>query len=363
MAARISLIREKVFWGQMAMRLELVEAPSIKTMATDGVRLFYNPVFVESLKFDELVGVVAHEAGHPMHSHHLRENGRSHNKWNIACDAVLNIALKEERFKLPDGAVDLPHYADMSAEEVYDRLTDKEVEKYQSGDGWNIGEVLDGTDGMSEQQIAAAEGQIKAAIANAAAMARKAGQMSAGLERLIDGLLKPKADWRTILWQWLTAKAENDYSWAQPHTRMLQQYGVVYPVLYGYKLGNIGIFHDASGSTSSAQEQFVSEISDILMQYECKITVLTHDTTTLAIEEYSSDDLPIKFKVVGFGGTDARHTFELASEHDFDVIIWLTDLEVDCSKLRVPECPVLIACCGRHYINAGPKWATVIDIT
>jgi hypothetical protein len=48
--ARTSLILDHPFFGSLLFRLRGRECRSVATMATDGVSLFYNPDFVETLK-------------------------------------------------------------------------------------------------------------------------------------------------------------------------------------------------------------------------------------------------------------------------------------------------------------------------
>jgi predicted metal-dependent peptidase len=71
-------------------------------MATDGVTLFYNPSFVDTLNSATLVGVLAHEVMHPALQHHLRRSTRNPRRWNIACDYAINLLLLGERLSLPE---------------------------------------------------------------------------------------------------------------------------------------------------------------------------------------------------------------------------------------------------------------------
>ena len=59
--ARTSLILDHPFFGSLLFRLKGRECRTIPTMATDGVSLFYNPDFVETLNSATLAGTLAHE--------------------------------------------------------------------------------------------------------------------------------------------------------------------------------------------------------------------------------------------------------------------------------------------------------------
>ncbi len=75
--ARTSLILDHPFFGSLLFRLKGRECRSVQTMATDGVSLFYNPDFVETLNAATLAGTLAHEVMHPALHHHVRRSGRS----------------------------------------------------------------------------------------------------------------------------------------------------------------------------------------------------------------------------------------------------------------------------------------------
>ena len=47
--ARTTLLLDHPFFGSLLFRLKGRESRSIKTMATDGISLFYNPDFVDTL--------------------------------------------------------------------------------------------------------------------------------------------------------------------------------------------------------------------------------------------------------------------------------------------------------------------------
>ena len=57
--ARTTLLLDHPFFGTLLFRLKGRETHSVATMATDGVSLFYNPAFVDTLTLSELVGVLS----------------------------------------------------------------------------------------------------------------------------------------------------------------------------------------------------------------------------------------------------------------------------------------------------------------
>lgn len=84
--ARTTLLLDHPFFGTLLFRLGAKPSRMVATMATNGISLFYNPEFVETLNASELAGVLAHEVMHPALQHHTRRGDRSQVRWNMACD-------------------------------------------------------------------------------------------------------------------------------------------------------------------------------------------------------------------------------------------------------------------------------------
>src|ERR1700733_5964141 len=120
--ARTSLIRDHPFFGSLLFRLKGRESRSVQTMATDGVSLFYNPDFVETLNEATLAGTLAHEVMHPALHHHVRRSGRDPKLWNQACDYAINPLLVDAGLSLPDGVLIDDRFRGMSSEQIYNLL-------------------------------------------------------------------------------------------------------------------------------------------------------------------------------------------------------------------------------------------------
>ena len=70
--ARTALLLDHPFFGSLPYRLKDRESLAVKTMATDGVSLLWNPQFVETLTAATLSGTLGHEVRHPAYHYHLR---------------------------------------------------------------------------------------------------------------------------------------------------------------------------------------------------------------------------------------------------------------------------------------------------
>src|SRR6201982_2845036 len=91
--SRAALLLDHPFFGTLLFRLGARPGTSIETMATDGVSLFYNQKFVETVSAAQLMGTLADEVMRPALQHQTRRNGRDPRRWNMACDYAINSIL------------------------------------------------------------------------------------------------------------------------------------------------------------------------------------------------------------------------------------------------------------------------------
>ena len=117
--SRTTLLLDHPFFGSLLFRLKGRENRSIPTMATDGVSLYFNPEFVDTLNSATLAGVLAHEVMHPALQHHTRRAKRDPRRWNEACDYAINPLLLDAGLSLPDDVLVDPRFRGMSAEQIY----------------------------------------------------------------------------------------------------------------------------------------------------------------------------------------------------------------------------------------------------
>src|SRR6516225_8958763 len=122
--ARTQLLLNQPFFGTLCLRLKLMTG-AVPTMATDGRRIVYDPAFVNSLQPAELEAVLAHEVLYCALGHHCRRGQRDPRLWNEAADLAINPLLIANGFSLPAGALIDPVFDNLSAEEIYARLVQK----------------------------------------------------------------------------------------------------------------------------------------------------------------------------------------------------------------------------------------------
>ncbi len=103
---RIKLQRKAPFWAIVLQSMLCVEVPYnhplVKTLATDGARIFYNPLFMFLIGEDARMFVLAHEVCHVIFDTFTRRGERDFRIWNYASDYVINQVLKDAGLTMPD---------------------------------------------------------------------------------------------------------------------------------------------------------------------------------------------------------------------------------------------------------------------
>ena len=100
-----AIMCENVFWSVMLGDMPLVPDKRVKTAATDGKSIFYNPEYVAKLRLREAMGLCVHEGYHPLAGHFTRRGNRDFKQWNIAGDLANNQMILEDKWELPKGAL------------------------------------------------------------------------------------------------------------------------------------------------------------------------------------------------------------------------------------------------------------------
>ena len=208
----------------------------------------------------------------------------------------------------------------------------------------------DGSNGpASPEEVRALDEEWQEASATAEFMAQQRGDMPGSLLEQLRGNRRPKADWRTLLREWMTAQAKTDYSWLRPNRRHIA-HGLYLPSAHSNELPAVIVAFDTSGSVSSDMlEEFVGELNAILEALTPpRIILMQADARLHAVEELTPADLPIEPTIRGRGGTRFAPVFEHIQEEldgeDVAGLIYFTDMEASAVNEDLePPFPVLWA--------------------
>lgn len=124
------------FFATLLSKLNILEHKNLKykTMATDGRCIAYDPDYVKSLTFKNIIWVICHEIMHNAMLHFDREAERNHELWNIAADAAVNLLL-DDVGEMTEGSIYDKQFAGMSAERIYDILASGKVVEVETKGG------------------------------------------------------------------------------------------------------------------------------------------------------------------------------------------------------------------------------------
>lgn len=346
--ARVRMLMRHPFFGQLALRLKLVQADDwCPTAAVDGRNFYYNSEFVNKLDQDEIVFLVGHELGHCMFEHFLRREERNPQLWNMAGDFVINWILKRERIGTVINKVKIlldPKYADWMTEDVYDDLLQNNV-KYEdtldvhldlSGEGDGQGEGKDGKDGkgnkpspLSPEERKKLQDELKEAMMQAA-QAAGAGNTPVEIQRMINQLVEPKMDWRQVIRTNIESNIKNDFTFQRPNRKGWHM-GAVLPGMDRDQMIDICLAIDTSGSISNSMlTDFVSEVAGIMEQFgEYRIRIWQFDTAVYGYDEFTHDDGRDmrEYEITGGGGTDFTVNWDYMEQEGInpDQFIMFTD--------------------------------------
>lgn len=346
--AKTSLILEHPFVGSIALNMPFIFDESIKTAATNGKVIKFNPTFVDGLSDEEVKFLVAHECMHPMLEHNFRRSGRDPRQWNKAADYVVNQLLSDDNIgRMPsNGLLNKAIYdaGGGTTDGIYKLLPDDGNGNGQNdsfgGEGDPLDDCQDGEGSPAEQAQSQAEWKVK--VAQAAQSAKMMGKMSANMQRLVDEVLQPKVDWRDVLRKFVERCKNDTRSWSRPNRRFLAQ-GMYLPSVSGEHLGEIAFAVDCSGSIDQHTiNQFAAEIGMVKDDGNpSRIHVVYFDSEVSHYEKYEPDD-SLDIKPHGGGGTAFSPVFEYFAEHQIEPVacIFLTDL--CCNDFGdAPDYPVL----------------------
>lgn len=345
--ARVGLLLKASFFGNLATRLKLINADEwCGTAATDGRNFYYNTRFIQLLRPKEIEFLFGHEVLHCVYDHFGRRGDRDPQIWNIANDFCVNADLKEHG--VGEFITSVPclydrKYNGWSSEKVYDDLMknakkislgdllDQMIDEHLDGEGDEEGSGGEGDQEgegsgkgkgrpkISEEERRAIRDEIKEAMLAAAATVDGAGNIPAGVQRLIKEMTEPKMNWRELLRMNLESTIKSDYTWMRASRRGWHMDAVM-PGMKPDEMIDVALVIDASGSMDENMlKDILSEVQGIMDSFPVyKIHVISFDTQVYNPQQYDSDNLDsiVDYEVQGGGGTSFECFYEYFKEND-----------------------------------------------
>lgn len=336
--ARVSLLFNQPFFGNLATRMNLIDASKwCKTAATDGRNFYYNREFIKGLSPDELVFLMGHEVMHCVYDHLGRKGSRDMKIWNAANDYIVNYTLKKSGVgEMPKGGLYDEKFTDaMTSEEVY-RILEQNSTKVQvnafdehlegdgsdgDGNGGQSGNitvtVMGGPDGppkLTEEDKQQIRDEIRAAVINAA-QSVGAGKVPAGVARMIKDFTQPIMDWKELLEMHIQSSVKDDFTFQRPSKRSWiprktasgKPFRIILPGQNFRDSVEVAVCIDTSGSmTDEMLRDFLSETKGIMETFDdFKLWLWTFDTQVYNPKLFTPENLDeiLTYQPAGGGGT------------------------------------------------------------
>ena len=356
---KVRMLKKEPFYGDVLMRIPIMEDESIGTAATNGRWIKYNPGFFATLPQAQRNFVLLHEVLHVILKHWKRGGERRSDIWNIACDYVVNDMLRSMRSTLrredidiepPKDGVYCEDYNLGSTEEVYQRLLNlneksktvmyefiisdipksfspnRQCKPYKlairsdlilSGEGEEAGydEI---TEGLLDEML-------KDAIRKSRGMGRcRIPGMTLALTET------KRLPWDKILYEFLEDKISEESSYFTPERKYLHM-DLIVPGLGSREeeLGDFWAFIDSSASVGGNDlNQFITQLARIGKQFNCHINLAYWDVDVGKVYTQIKDVKQLLNSVPGSrGGTDINCVYEYIRENKIRpaVLLILTD--------------------------------------
>lgn len=361
--SRCQMLMMFPFFGILSLKLKLEIDYTISTAATNGETLYINPNFIEELSEPEINWLIIHEVMHPALQHLWRRGDRNHDLWNQACDYAIHDVLTQFKNELPGDKGNLlkmpthglynKDFTDKTADQIYDiiRKKEKKNKDKKAGGGYDNGQkTLDDHSKWNNQQtqqdgdekMTKWQGDLIAAAQ--AAQTKQAGAIPGFLKRMINEIVKPQKDWRSLLSEFVQPEI-NDYSFNPPDKRLsevvfsIDEYGMPIEVLlpdFNDEVDcvkDILFMVDTSGSVGTKElSASYSEITGAISQFENKLTgkLGFFDYEVYEPIDFESIEDVLEIKPKGGGGTSFHVIFDYINKTYKDLdeiagIVILTD--------------------------------------
>jgi len=357
---------------------EYAEGQGSGTMGVDAKgNMFFAPAFVEQATAAQAQGIIAHECLHSALQHMNRVGGRYPVLSNIAQDIVVNMMVQKagmelmmewnvkgadgnvhkgkaipvdihtdvSQFEMPmkNGMVKIKieHVSEKPWEQVYTEVlaqmreqgkdpADLEPPKMPGFDEHGYGKDGESGEDLSDEEQTKQNNQWRENLANAAVFARNMGKLPAGLDRIIDDILKAKVQWKQLLRRYVkqfTTPVDWSYNRPAKRSHVLE---VFMPNVIKENT-EIEILVDVSGSIGGDDlKEFLSEIIGMARAIQnLKMWVTFCDAEVHERYEVHNGDIPkiLNFKISGGGGTDLRVGLDNIAKknNNIPVVVVITD--------------------------------------
>jgi predicted metal-dependent peptidase len=359
-----------VFYSTLLFGMKhMVVEPSdgIATAAVDGICLYINPDFFVSLTPGQRIFLLVHECLHVAYRHpesfalvNLKEFSIEIEQrlYNEAGDYIINRDAIAAGYEFIPGGLHDRRFNNSSTLQAYKILHDeykKNPQNFVFKGGSDVIFITDDGSDEARKKRADLSAQITdivhKAVLTSVAAGESPGNIPAEIAIKLDAAMNPRLPFEIILANYMSAYAQDDYSYRRPNRRYLPD--LVLPTLHSPALCNIACAFDLSGSTSQKERNSyaagVRIIQEMLRPEE--ITIIEFDTVIHSIQKLTRFTQVTDLEFHGGGGTDVAPVLTWARKNNPEVILIFTD-----GGFYMPDIPINSDIIW--IISDNPKWRT-----
>ena len=216
---------------------------------------------------------------------------------------------------------------------------------------------------LSREDMEKIRNDLKATIIQAAQQ-HGAGNLPAGIKRMLSELTEPKLDWRAMLDAHVRSAMKDDYTFGRISRRTWGAGGAILPAQSFMERVELVCAIDASGSTTEAMvTDFMSEIKGIMGTFrDYRILVFSYDTEVYNAHWFTPDnaDDVYRYEVKGYGGTSFECIYEYLKREGIEPhrLVNFTDGLPNAGWGESTYCDTLFVIHSNPKC-AGPGWGVV----
>ena len=335
MLARTRLLCKHGFYGLLLMHVGFSLTDQGIQCGFNGDTISFNPTFLDKISDSELDYVLMHEVLHIALHHGKRRGGLEQDRFNNACDIVVNSTILQssgmdeksitllcsggvQRHTAPDGREGYQ----FTAEELYALLpsTGKPTKGTDKPDaGWDDhGQPVDAEQDEIQRDVWARRFEDACKAISIRDPSNEYGLLPVFAQRRLKELRKAQTDWRTILQEFVQEEMV-DYSFAPPDRRFAD--GPFFLPDFNEKEGfakDVLFMIDTSGSMSEEMITVAySEVKGAIDQFDGKLQgwLGFFDAAVVEPRPFENEEELRVIRPTGGGGTDYQIIFEYVAQH------------------------------------------------
>lgn len=353
---KMALVRKMPFYGDIVIKLPIVQDNGIPTACTNGKYIKYNSAFFDTLNEGQKNFVIMHEVLHILLFHWLRKRDFNPQLWNVACDYIVNDMLNKMNFRevgikleRPPKGCFLNYLGNSSAEDIYYKLLEnnqnycgKDIIIVPKNFIWNrtteklsIGSILDignpdWMDELSEEEKMELKKQISRMITESCERNRSSIGSFYVQREILKMVESRTIPWKRLMMSFLQESLSEESSYLTPERKYIHMDLIVPgPEMSEDILGELWAFVDSSGSVRQEElNQFLTQLYRIAKEFQCILNIAYWDTQVTDV--YKNIRRPrniLECQPRHSGGTDINCVYQYIEENHIkpEAMVIMTD--------------------------------------